>query len=67
MKIHAGNKYIEVDAYRFFNTNKRYKWFDWVSNKKDAVAKVKHFRGQGHLARLVAESTGGYSIYTHAQ
>ena len=67
MRIQIGDrKFIEVDVYRFFNTNKRYKWFDWKSNKKDANAMIKRLRGQGHLARIVP-TDDGYSIYTHAQ
>ncbi len=67
MRIQIGDgKFIEVDAYRFFNTSKRYKWFDWKSNKKDANVVIKRLRSQGHLARIVPNSEG-YSIYTHAQ
>jgi hypothetical protein len=67
VKIRIGDgKFVEVDTYRFFSGSKRYKWFDWKSNKKDANAMVKRLRGQGHLARIVPNEEG-YSIYTHAQ
>jgi len=66
MRVQIGKgKIVEVDKTKTFGQGSHwYKWFDWVSTKREADAKAKRLRKSGALVRIYPVASG-YSLYTY--